>query len=765
MLEEDQKRRRKRRRLWIALAASVALLAALIVPPMVSVNRYKHQIDQLISASLGRPVHLSGVRLRLLPWPGFVLSNLVVDEDPAYGYEPVLDAETVTASFRLLPLWRGRLEIGSISVDQASLNLVRMPDGRWNLDSLFRTANAKAGATAEKPARRAVALPYLEATNSRIDFKEGVEKLPFSLIDTDLSFWQEAPGDWHIRLRGQPARTDVSLYQEDTGVVRLEASLRRAPALREMPLHVDLEWSEAQLGQLSRLLTGSDPGWRGDLTAELHLSGTADTAHVTTRLRATGVHRAEFEPAEPLDFDANCGFVYRYAQRSLQDLVCNSPLGDGHVRLAGEMAGGSQRPHFTVALDQIPVDAALGFLRTIRSGVDPSLSAAGTVSGKMTYTGRANEAAAPAVPAHALRGRRALAKARTAAPPPLAGSFTVSGFQLSGDSLSRPIQAAHIVLAPEVTAPGRSLALTATVNIPAGAAVPLVFTPQLTLHGYQLAIRGEASFARARELAQVAGIANVAALDALVGEPIAVALNVGGGWLPAESAMQTGIEETPAANGGGQLADQAGMAGQVSDRAGVGADVAAQPDPDAPLPGADRLSGTVTIHDANWKAGYLAHRVAISQATLHLDDGEARWEPVDFSYGTVKGTASLTLPGDCAPQPAGQPCPAQFQVQFGRLDAAALQSALLGAREPVSLFTALIDRLHLSSAPAWPELDGTVEAERLELGPVTLADPTATLRITPSGAKIESLDAGVLGGKMHLTGTLTKPTTDEGQPV
>ena len=116
----------------------------------------------LISASLGRPVRLSSVELRLLPRPGFVLTDLTVEEDPAYGAEPVLHANTVTASIRLLSLWRGRLEIDTISVDEASLNLVRTAAGRWNLDSLLRTATAQAQSPRRAaPARQArpAALP------------------------------------------------------------------------------------------------------------------------------------------------------------------------------------------------------------------------------------------------------------------------------------------------------------------------------------------------------------------------------------------------------------------------------------------------------------------------------------------------------------------------------------------------------------------------------------------------------------------------------
>ena len=383
----------------MALAMVAAILAVLIVPPLVSLSSYKSRITQLMAAALGRPVRLSSVELRLLPRPGFVLTDLTVEEDPAYGAEPVLHANTVTASFGLLSLWRGRLEIGKISVDEASVNLVRTEAGRWNLDTLFRTAAAHAGGGAQPGGQpgsvRGIApLPYLEATNSRINIKSGAEKLPFSLLNTDLSVWQEEPGDWRIRLRGQPARTDLSVGLADTGVVRLEASVRRAAELRQMPVHLDLVWREAQLGQLTRLVIGSDPGWRGDLTGELHLDGTADAAQITTQLRATGVHRAEFAPAAPLDFDARCGFVYHFSERTVENLKCDSPLGDGRIRLAGDLPGDGGLPHFSVELDRIPVAAGLDALRTVRSGLGPGLEARGAISGKIAYAQSTSEKSA-----------------------------------------------------------------------------------------------------------------------------------------------------------------------------------------------------------------------------------------------------------------------------------------------------------------------------------------------------------------------------------
>ncbi len=64
----------------------------IVIPPLVSINRYKSRIAQAMSNSLGRPVRLSAVELRLLPRPEFVITDLTVDEDPSYGAEPVLHA-------------------------------------------------------------------------------------------------------------------------------------------------------------------------------------------------------------------------------------------------------------------------------------------------------------------------------------------------------------------------------------------------------------------------------------------------------------------------------------------------------------------------------------------------------------------------------------------------------------------------------------------------------------------------------------------------
>ena len=299
-----------------------------------------------MSASLGRPVRLSSVEVRLLPWPGFVLTNLTVEEDPAYGAEPVLHANTVIASIRLLSLWRGRLEIGSISVDEASLNLVRTA-GR-PLEPGFALSHGSragsAGRPAARPARRVARCPTLRPPTPASTSRTARRSCRFHWSTTDLSFWQQEPGDWRIRLRGQPARTDLSLDLADTGMVRLEASVRQcARAAAD---------AGAPRSGLARGATGPAHAAGHRLRSRLARRPDRRSCIWTApprrpRSRPGCAPPASTAPSLPpprrWTSTPSCGLVYHYSSRSVENLVCDSPLGDGHIHLAGDLPGERQR--------------------------------------------------------------------------------------------------------------------------------------------------------------------------------------------------------------------------------------------------------------------------------------------------------------------------------------------------------------------------------------------------------------------------------------
>jgi hypothetical protein len=93
-------------------------------------------------------------------------------------------------------------------------------------------------------------------------------------------------------------------------------------------------------------------------------------------------------------------------------------------------------------------------------------------------------------------------------------------------------------------------------------------------------------------------------------------------------------------------------------------------------------------------------------------------------------------------------------VQFTDLDAAVVQTAILGAHEKGTLVSDLLKRLRNSPAPLLPQLEGTVTADSLILGPVTIENAKAQLKIAPTGIEITALDGKMLGGGLHATGAL-----------
>jgi hypothetical protein len=104
-------------------------------------------------------------------------------------------------------------------------------------------------------------------------------------------------------------------------------------------------------------------------------------------------------------------------------------------------------------------------------------------------------------------------------------------------------------------------------------------------------------------------------------------------------------------------------------------------------------------------------------------------------------------------------------MQFDDLDAATLESALLGAQKKTTMLSDLINRLHPAASPPWPALEGTVQAGSLTLGPVTLQNVSADLRVLPTGVEITNVDAGLFAGSIHLSGSLVKPASDQDKPA
>ncbi len=367
---------KSRRRLVILLAAVV--LALFVFRP--GANGLRRRIVNSISLALGRKVDVGWVKVRLLPQPGFDLENFVVHDDPAYGAEPMLRAEEVTATLRLRSLLRGRLEIGRLSLKEPSFNLVRGEDGHWNLEGLLeKAAHTPAAPTGNtKPQARPV-FPYIEADNGRINFKIGQEKKAYALTGADFALWLESDNEWGMRLAAQPVRTDFNM--SDTGLLSVTGTWQRSSTLRQTPLKFTLVWDRAQLGQFTKLIYGNDKGWRGALTFRSTFFGTPADLEVNSEFAVQDFRRYDIVSSEPLRLRANCGARYSSIEHSLSQIICLAPIGNGVVTVGGSIGSptGPRSYDLDLVAQDLPIQGLVALARRAKKNLPEDLVAGGTL--------------------------------------------------------------------------------------------------------------------------------------------------------------------------------------------------------------------------------------------------------------------------------------------------------------------------------------------------------------------------------------------------
>src|SRR5580658_682859 len=383
----------------VLTAAAVILLGLFLVRP--GVSRLKARIANSITRAVGRPAEIGSVHLRFLPQPGFDLENLVIYEDPAFGAEPMLRAPEVMAVVRLTSLLRARLDVSRLELTEPSLNLVRRADGRWNWEALLeRTERTPLAPTAKSKSETRPGFPYIEASSGRINFKAGQEKKPYALLNADFALWQEPENTWGARLRAEPLRTDMNL--SDTGLLRMNGTWRRAVSLRETPLQFSLEWDRAQLGQLTKLISGNDKGWRGEVRLDATLSGMPAAMQVAVDTSIGDFHRYDISSAEGLRLTAHCDGQYRSVDGVMHEIFCNAPVGNGMITLHGD-AGmpGTHRVDLAMKLESVPMNAVARLARRAKKSLPPDLVSAGNVDGNFTVQ---EEGASPGGPEFQGRG-------------------------------------------------------------------------------------------------------------------------------------------------------------------------------------------------------------------------------------------------------------------------------------------------------------------------------------------------------------------------
>jgi hypothetical protein len=676
----------------LAIAAVVGLLILFLLRP--GISPLKTHIANAISRAVARPVEIGSVQLRFLP-PGFDLENVIIHEDPAFGAEPMLRAPEVTAAVRLLSLLRGRLDIARLNLSEPSLNLVRRGDGRWNWEALLeRTAQTPLAPTAKSKAEARPGFPYIEASSGRINFKAGAEKKAYALLNADFAIWQESENAWGVRLSAQPLRTDMNL--SDTGLLRMNGIWQRAGSLRETPLQVSMEWDRAQLGQLSKLISGTDRGWRGEVRLDETMTGTPANLKVAANVAIDGFHRYDISSSEGLRLAAHCEGSYNSAEAVMHNIVCGAPVSDGEITLRGD-AGlpGVHKFNLSLEVENIPVNSVTQLARRAKKDLPADLVSTGSIQGSFALNEDPSSSQGTQLAGRGeitnLRLQSAINKVEFA-PGSIPFELSSGGVEtkkmsgrFSGNSASAAANQFHVEYGP--------------FSAPLGRPSPTQVRGWVGQSGYGMTIRGEGEVQHTLRLASLMGLP---ATKASVEGTAVMDLQIAGSWA-------SGAGENPF---GFSLPD---------------------------------VTGTVRLHNVVAAVRGVNSPIEIASAELKLLRDGVRVEKLNAQAAEARWTGSLALPRGCGTPAA---CVVHFNLDTDAVGLSGLREWLSPPSRERRWYQVLS-----SSAPVPPSFlqnlraAGKVSAGRLLIHTVVAEKVTASVELERGKAQFSDLRGALLGGR------------------
>jgi AsmA-like C-terminal region len=349
----------------------------------------RNLLTERLQSAFGRPVEVGSYDFSLLNGVALEANTVTVGEDPHFGQEYFLRADSIAVRLRWLSLLRGRIEFGTLSLYKPSLNLVRNATGDWNLTQwLPQPGPHPALRLPFGPAFPSSPLRFrrIEVNGGRINFKNGDEKLPFAFIGVKGTVETDPPGRWRMNLDATPWRAAVIMQQ--AGTIRLSGDLGGTSS-RLRPAALDISWSDASISDVLRLASGNDNGMRGALALQINArtddSGDGWTVKASTQLQQ--IHRWDLalRPDNPsVDVVADVAWSPSAPFIEITQATLDAP--HSHAQASGRLYWRPEVQPFARSIPPVQVVYAdadidmrdlLAWVRGFRPGVTETLDARG----------------------------------------------------------------------------------------------------------------------------------------------------------------------------------------------------------------------------------------------------------------------------------------------------------------------------------------------------------------------------------------------------
>ncbi|MGH8369615.1 MAG: AsmA family protein [Gammaproteobacteria bacterium] len=185
----------------VAVIIGLLIITAIVLPFVINPNDFKPRIARLVQDKTGRTLDIQGnIKLSIFPWLGVQIGPMQLSNATGFGNMPFASINEADIHVRFLPLLHGKVQVGNIKLDGASIDLERDANGRSNwqdmLDHLGKasaTPQQKAAAGNNKSVLDNLRIEGLQLSDTKLRWNDAQNHQQYTISDLALDMGAFAP--------------------------------------------------------------------------------------------------------------------------------------------------------------------------------------------------------------------------------------------------------------------------------------------------------------------------------------------------------------------------------------------------------------------------------------------------------------------------------------------------------------------------------------------------------------------------------------------
>ena len=325
-----------------SVVLAVLVIAVLLLPFLIDLNKYKDRYQPMIEDALNRKVVLDEIRLTIIPRIGARIAGFTVMDDPAFSSAPFASLTSLDIGIKFMPLLAGRIEVEEITLKKPVMTVIKNRHGALNVSTIGKQGAPPAERPKETPTApaaeggplRALALLSVDRValeHGELAYQDQSTQKATSYTVHDLNVLLHS-----VRLGAMPRLHVDAIVQPSNLPLRIDGMV--GPLVDALDLKtIDLTLA---LGKITATVTGSAVGGHAKLTVASPIINTADLPVVLPLAKAVEIRDLHLEAEADYPLKPNTPPLEAATVNVLRFAVV---LGNSVVNVNGNVLDGEAR--------------------------------------------------------------------------------------------------------------------------------------------------------------------------------------------------------------------------------------------------------------------------------------------------------------------------------------------------------------------------------------------------------------------------------------